>query len=236
MFWTLYTEVSFYIVFASVYLRFGRQYAIAALIGIALTISFGPQVFAFLGASPLMLRVFEPFLWISWQLFGWFAAGALFYCADCTGSRTTFFWACVVGVTAALVQGYHMGGAPEILVALALMVLLFATTLKSPFIQQALANRALIAVGFASYPFYLLHNGVGRILLNLIHAYAPQLHPLLIFAFGMVLIFALSYWVAYYFEPTMRRIIRAWVEQFGDKRSPDIFVSHPEENVTSIAK
>ena len=236
VFWTLYTEVSFYILFAGIYLRFGRRCAITALIGIALTVSFGPHLFAALGASPLVLRLFEPFLWISWQLFGWFAAGALFYCADCTGSRRTFLLACSVGLLSALIQGYQMGGVPEILVALVLMVAIFAATLKSPLIQQVLANRALIAVGFASYPFYLLHNGVGRVLLNLIHAYAPALHPLLTFAFGMALVFALSYGVAYYFEPALRRNIRALVKQFGEKQSPDIFAAHPEESVTPVAR
>lgn len=168
-FWTLYTEVAFYIVFSTVYFRVGWR----AAIGVLLAASIIPRC-ADNFPQIDVLHLSGPMHRLNIQYFGWFASGALFYKAWRDGDRVIFTAAVAAGLIAAATFHNSFGTVLQ-QVQMAIIVALFAVIQVSQPIQRLLSTRAIVFIGNISYPLYLIHANVG---LPLIVWVAPLITPL----------------------------------------------------------
>lgn len=71
--------------------------------------------------------------------------------------------------------------------------------------RRITATRWVLALGGISYPFYLIHQNAGYILIN---ATAPAIGKWAAFALAMILSIAVSWWIYAKVEPVGRKIIR----------------------------
>ena len=83
------------------------------------------------------------------------------------------------------------------------VVMLFAGSLRSSNLQSILLNRALLYLGFISYPLYLIHCNIMIGTAQWIGQRLDFAAPLL----PLAVIIGVSYLVAKYFEPAARAIL-----------------------------
>lgn len=194
VFWSLYVEAGFYLIFGTLYFALGRKMAIAALAGLWIS--------AYLIDShlPAFAHKLIYCAGISW--FGWFAAGALFYRSH--ESQALFWVAIPIGIVAAFLTSSLIGGETWAMRAMLFaMIALFASAQRWTRLQQALSWKPLLFVGAISYPLYLLHNRIG---VSLIHAigWSSPLAALI----PLALIVPTCWLCVQYFEPTMKALLR----------------------------
>lgn len=193
VFWSLYVEAAFYVVFGTLYFQLGAKRAIPALVAIWLAV---------VAARALNIgRIVEPFEWAGFQWFGWFASGALFYRGL---KESQFFWAAVaVGLIAVILYSNRYVGVPlPMRVMLLAMVFLFAAAQRYQPLQRGLASRTPLFAGTISYPLYLLHNHIGVSLLEAMHG-GPLLGLI-----PLLLVVPASWLCVRYFEPSVKQLLR----------------------------
>jgi len=161
VFWSLYVEVAFYITFGILYFRFGTKVAIIGLLVLYIITLSGRTVLSAMGATPLMMRGIEPLEWLGFNYFAWFASGALFAIARKSESKVTFALAIVIGLCAGLLYKSPFTLLLSNRVMLLSVVLIFAAAQVYPIVQKMLTGKALLFLGFISYPLYLIHNDIG---------------------------------------------------------------------------
>ena len=158
-FWTLYVEVSFYLVFSVLYFRLGWRLAIAGLIAaeVALSILDATASATHVGLA----RLIVPMHWCGFQYFGWFASGALFYKAEREKSRALLIMAIAVGFLSVALFRTYFGTTVAEYIQLAAIVILFASAQMFHVVQKLLSRPPLVFVGIISYPLYLVHGNLG---------------------------------------------------------------------------
>lgn len=204
-FWSIFVEVKFYLLFGALYFWFGRSRAIGGLIAIAL-------VSMAIGAMGLPEAGLGKWLWLAndasgAQFFGWFAAGALFYCY--AESRDPHLLAAALGLAVLAAATIPYAHPDHKLVAL-LLVALFVAAILSPSVQRLCSGRALLVVGFASYPLYLMHENFAIALIVKLGRLAPWIPGLLLPVLPIALVVGVSWLVARHVEPALRRLIRSF--------------------------
>ncbi|WP_210485718.1 acyltransferase family protein [Microvirga antarctica] len=204
-FWSLYVEMKFYVVFGLLYFALGRSAAIAAIAGLfVLTL-----LLAFIGTlMPSALGLVGPagkvLLLLGSEYYGWFAAGALFYLYT-VEKRSFWLW---TGMAIALIAAAAMAG-PSAKIAAVLVTMLFAAPLVSRAAQTILSQRALLFLGFVSYPLYLLHENLmiaGMVKLGRV---VPALPPLLYPVLPIAALLVLAWVVAVFLEPRVKMALQA---------------------------
>lgn len=158
VFWTLYVEVAFYLVFSVLYFRLGWRLAIAGLVLVEVALSIldaasDPRV----GLG----RLIVPMLWCGVQYFGWFASGALFYKAKRENSRALLALAIAVGFLSVALFRSTFGLTVAEYLQLASVVILFAAAQIFEVLQKLLSRPTLLFMGLISYPLYLVHSNLG---------------------------------------------------------------------------
>lgn len=218
VFWTLYTEAGFYVVFGVAYFVCGWRVAIAAMVVLAAAASFGDGLLAVLGASHEVRRMIEPLGWMNMQLYAWFASGALFWKAREYRNAAYFNAALVLGIATALLQINYLPLQWLDRAALVIVVILFATAQVSRSMQTLLAARITTFFGFVSYPLYLLHNEIGVSLIGWANAGNGVVPPIVVVALVAAGAVGLAWLVARHVEPAVRRTIRRGLAGAGTSR------------------
>lgn len=155
-FWSLYVEFKFYVFAAIIYFARGATAVIAALTA-AYGLYIGVWSLAQLAPGPALNAAKHVLDLLSFYYFGWFASGAAFYLFAKTRQRRWMWTGLGIGlVSAAFVRELRWEPA---LVA-AFVPMFFALSIVSPSLQWLLRRRALLVVGAASYPLYLLHENL----------------------------------------------------------------------------
>jgi len=209
-FWSLYVEAAFYIVIGVLFFLVGWARAIAGLLAIWIGFTIMPPVAYKMHWVWWMAPPYHFLKWAGVAYFGWFASGALFLKARTTGEHWLFVTAIAVGLVASLTSAM-----PDLLektmrVGLALSVLLFAAAERSRLLQRLLETRALLFVGFISYPLYLVHSAIG---VGLIKLLAEEMHlpallpPLIVTGTMMALAWGMTVWA----EPAVARALKPLV-------------------------
>jgi peptidoglycan/LPS O-acetylase OafA/YrhL len=202
-FWSLFVEVKFYLFAAAIYHAFGRT----VLVG-SLAAAYGAAAVARLGSLlwglPLFTAMDALLFELSFQHFGWFAAGCALYVHRQTQRRN---WL-IAGLALAAVSAIGAGTAGEAdrWAAAALgagLAFVFAGSLHIEWLRRLLACRPLQFFGFISYPLYLIHENAIVAMVTLLGRTFPVPPKLLPLA-PMLLLCAVSYLVARFAEPTMR--------------------------------
>ncbi len=224
-FWSLYVEVRFYLVFGLAYFLFGESIGISIIAALflvdelssdqLLSVHFGPsdlggfllsklhRLLAVTGATGLS-RI------LTAKAYGFFAAGALFFRFHATRRWSVFCLALLAGLLASLDEA----NAPA---ANLCLTLLFVLAVLSAQVQGILASRALVFIGFISYPLYLIHQNMMVAMIVKIGKAFPDMPALLIPALPICVVGSLAWIIAKYVEPATkafldRRSERAQVE------------------------
>jgi peptidoglycan/LPS O-acetylase OafA/YrhL len=162
---------------------------------------------------------------LSFQHFGWFAAGAMLYVFHAQRHRGWLVAAlalaivCSLGSASTALSGSRsMAAAASILV-----VLFFVGSLGSPLLQRFLNLRLWQFLGFISYPLYLLHeNALISMTAQLGEAW-PRLAPAVLPWLPLIplaVIFAVAWVIASRVEPALRRGLAACFKQFRTAQVP----------------
>lgn len=214
-FWSLYTEVSFYILFGISFFILGWKRATLVIALVGLVVLFGHQILAHVGVSGTAIRIVEPFNWLGIKFFLWFASGILFAKARTLDNDRLFALACAVGFAAAiLVSPNALPLMWDDSFAMISVLVLFATALKVVVVQNLLQWRPLLFLGVISYPLYLIHETVGLGLIVWTHRLAPQLPDLLLPMPTLLLMMIVCYWITRRVEPTLK----VWLEKLFDRQ------------------
>lgn len=205
-FWSLFVEMKFYFVFGALFFLLGGAKAAEALFGLFVA----SNAFVLAGKIPQLgvinfaaLRQFCEAM--SFDFFGWFAAGALFYRYHKNPDRKTLW----IAVAAALVAAAADGGFDATKKVPCLSVVVFFTaTMVSERMKTLLSNRVLLLMGFVSYPLYLLHENMMVAMIVRVGHLGPWMPHILMPLVPMILVIGLSWITATYWEPLLRRWIR----------------------------
>ncbi len=186
-FWSLYAEFKFYVFAACLYYYRGRNWLISSLVFVYLTsLFFRAGNSYFHGSNPLILISNNICSALSFEFFGWFAGGAMFY-VYAKENKAKWFWAAIAvcALSATFIRGLKWQ--PSL--ACILVVAFFALSLIRPRIQLILSSRFFTFFGFISYPLYLIHeNMMFAMIVKLgkatesLPAYVYPLLPILVLA------------------------------------------------------
>lgn len=202
VFWSLFVEVKFYLIFGALYFIFPRR-AVAGL-----TVLFGAafvyKLAAFFGAVP---RSFDTLIFtvLSLQYFGWFCVGAILYRFHVTRKPWTLLLATLVLAPAVLATA----GSDKAVMAISVAIyLVFCVAIFTRIGVACFASPLPVMAGFVSYPLYLIHENAMVALTIKAHSIgllAPVLTPLL----GLFVIVGVSYVIAAHLEPLLRQLLSA---------------------------
>ena len=207
-FWSLYTEVAFYIIFGATFFLLGWRKAVLVIFSLGFITLIGRDWLAAAGVVGIGARIIEPFEWVGFKFFLWFVSGILFAKSQYLHSNKIFGLACIFGLLAACVvspnlQPLKMGDR----YAMVAVVALFATALKWPWLQRLLEWRPLLFLGAVSYPLYLIHESIGLGLIVLTHRYAPWISDALLPVPTLVLMLFIGHHIASHVEPRLKSLI-----------------------------
>jgi peptidoglycan/LPS O-acetylase OafA/YrhL len=205
-FWSLFVEVKFYLLVGALYFLAGRKVAILGVVLLfavsALLSSVALPAIPFARAAKTANELSDA------RLFGWFAVGALFYDYLRTGSARTFGAAAGVAILAAAALPDASIGSKAAAVGVAA---LFAASFADTRLQRICSHRAMLFVGFVSYPLYLLHENMTVAMIAKLGPIAPHVPGLLLPILPIACVVALSWFVARHVEPRLARVIRGAV-------------------------
>lgn len=200
VFWTLYVECAFYLIFSTAYFCLGWRAAIGCLLALFL-LTIGAEGFMPKIHTSAWHRAVEPAEWLGFRYFGWFASGALFYKAGQDGDKRLLWTAILTGLaSAALFKGPFGTSVLEHL-ELGAIVIVFAIAQTARPLQLLLSFRPLWFVGAISYPLYLIHSDIG---IALIGKSAPLWAPLpaeISAASAIVAVLSLAWLIQRFAEP-----------------------------------
>lgn len=208
VFWTLYTEMAFYVLFGLLYFTLGWRSGVVALCALALVTRFVvPDPMAF-GIPATAGRILEPLGWLRFELLGWFAAGVLFMKASQTGHRGTFMAACAIGLASALMYRSPVGTTRWDTLALVLVIMTFAGVQSSQLGKRLFESRMLVFFGFISYPLYLVHNRIGMAAIQIMGRTFPEISDFWWFVVAAGFVTLLAWVMARYVEPPLSRAFK----------------------------
>jgi len=212
-FWSLYVEVKLYLVAGIFYFLIGGQRMIWVLVGLFLVatgVLYFDHVFMENGWHQAKAILNS----LSGRPCGWFAAGALFYRYQNERKKWILVVAIIVALTAALAQGKPAIGQMifgwERAIAACIIVLIFTTAVLNDRLKYILSAKALLFIGFVSYPLYLLHeNMMVSLIVKVGHA-IPWVPSILLPGIPILSVIAVAWLVAKFAEPPIRKKLKTW--------------------------
>jgi peptidoglycan/LPS O-acetylase OafA/YrhL len=207
VYWTLYVEMGFYVIFGLLYFIVGWGRGLIALASLWLAVVIASRLAPALGSLEAMKWI-EPLQWLGMEYFGWFVSGALFLKARETRNNLVFAVALIAGLLSALTSGLWQPDDWVSRLYLFGCVALFAGAQLSWQVQRVLATRSLLLAGFVSYPLYLLHNELGVGLIATFMRGAPQSSWPLLPPIMMIVMLFLAWLIAGYVEVRLAALLR----------------------------
>ncbi len=237
VFWTLYVEFKFYIIFGALFFLLGRIRAVSTITIIFFSAIF-VQIMSGLSADLFKIdwltSIFNGLALISNQLsllaFGWFAMGAWAYLYY-KDKKIKYLWfaiSTVVVVTIIAMIVPVFGDRLELLIgpALVTMFLIPVCIRKSRWI---FSNKFLYFIGFVSYPLYLIHSNAMISLTVKLHDQFQGIPPLLLPILPIATVVFTAFIIARYLEPKLKHLIDSLIKKFivsRNKSTMDIKTNH----------
>lgn len=199
--WSLFVEVKFYLIFGAFYFVSPAK-SVAGLMVLFLS-AFTYKVVTHAGVAP-RIRAIDTLLFtvLSLQYFGWFCVGALLNRYHVTRSPQLLFAAIIVLMPALLAT------AGSNTAVMAVSVGIFGLFLAAIFTRRGaviFSSRILVLTGFISFPLYLIHENAMVALTIQAHALGELLPAGLTPLPGLIVVVLISYLIAAYLEPNLRR-------------------------------
>ena len=207
VYWTLYVEMGFYVIFGTLYFLVGWRRGVIALASLWLAVVTASRL-ATAAESTDAMKWIQPLQWLGMEYFGWFVSGALFLKAREMRDDMIFVVALIAGSVSALTSGLWQPDDSLSCIYLFGCVALFAGAQRSSLIQRLLATRLLLFAGLVSYPLYLLHNEFGVGLIATFMKGAPEPSWPLLPPAAMVLTLFLAWLVATRGETRLAALMR----------------------------
>jgi peptidoglycan/LPS O-acetylase OafA/YrhL len=202
VFWSLYIEVKFYILFGGAFFLLGERRAIAMLLFLftmnllLLNATINEALAPLLAAT----RLDEIAAFFRFDTYGFFGAGALLCIAHETSKKTYLFSAMAIGALAIL-------SLPGLWLVNLTLLALICGAVESPRLQRLLTNRILIFLGFVSYPLYLLHENILVALTIKLGKAIPALPDVLLPLLPITGVIGLAWLIAAVGEPFLKRAL-----------------------------
>jgi peptidoglycan/LPS O-acetylase OafA/YrhL len=220
-FWSLYVEVKFYIIFGAAYFLFGELAGICLIFGLFIVgmekflfvrIENGGRLAHALGLERLSTgwphdlfslidKVADLFIFKS---YGFFGTGALLFLYYDSGKQIYFIFALIIGLLSAVTL-------TDTTTANVVFVLLICIAVHSDALRELLANRALVFVGFVSYPLYLIHENMMVAMIVKIGSAFPNMPALIIPILPICVVVILAWLIATFLEPTTKRLLQLFL-------------------------
>ena len=203
-FWSLFVEVKFYLIFGGLYFLDAEK-AFARLTGIFLAdwvVTSAAQLFP---VTPLNVINAIMTNGLSLNYFGLFAVGCAMY-LELKHQNRRYFYAALALLIPAI--GASVGYRPGTMLFCFALYAIFRGTLLNAKFSQMVSGAVLTTAGFISYPLYLIHENMLVAITIKLHRAFPDLPGLLTPVPGLMLICALAYLIAAFFEPRLRRAIQ----------------------------
>ena len=224
-FWSLFVEVKFYVFAALVYFWRGRHALIAGLIIgylVAVLSHIGDTMF---GTLPLKLanRICAE---LSFEYFGWFAAGASFYLHSKTAANKWLF----VGLACGLLSAVTVNDPSKMAtIAAGLITFVFAATIVSRTVQRFFNTGVLQLFGIISYPLYLIHENLMISSIVKLDKITGDLPGILLPLPVIFLLSLVAFCIARYGEP----LVKHWLPRPRKSHLPVLLGSDSSSNVTT---
>lgn len=203
-FWSLFVEVKFYIVAGLLYFTVGQKKMITALVIMFLSSTIFDVLQSRLpGDTAENLKLV--FASLDYEYYGWFAAGALFFRYYSSKSISAFIFAIII----ALISARALGGLMSISMLFAvILIVIFACSMFSQTLQNLLSNQVLVFLGFISYPLYLIHENATISIIVQLHNQYDNVPVYVLSLLPMTLMLLISWIIAKYLEPMLRKFIK----------------------------
>jgi len=211
-FWSLFVEFKFYIVAALTYFRFGRTAQPAVLFTLFLSTILVQQL-ARLGVADALWTVNYWLHQLSFDYFGWFAAGAACYLYTSGGGKKWLYAGVLMALVSAVFVSNNFHRAS--IIAACAVAIFFTASVYLNGLQKVLCNRILLYFGFVSYPLYLLHENMMISMIVKLGAYFPEQLYFALPVVPVALISGLAYLVARYLEAPLKMLLRAIFRNAG---------------------
>ncbi len=206
-FWSLFVEVKFYIVFGLIYFYAGRMRAIqgiSALFGVALAANVASRLTdnGIVKIADMALRQ------LSFDHFGWFAAGALTYLYFVGKDKKLLTYAFAVGVFSSIFTALsHWTSWYVFFVAVGILALFIATICYDR-LKTVFEYPFFMYFGFVSYPLYLIHENALVALTVKMHAFFPQIPDLLLPVIPIAILTLVAHLIAKFIELPLGRLLK----------------------------
>lgn len=208
VFWTLYVEMGFYVVYGLLFFLTGWRKGLAWLAAVWIAALYLGAIAAYTDVAIIDFVAAIP-QGIGATYLGWFIAGALFFKSNFYQSDKLFLLAIATGIGAALNSGLWQQNDLTAKIYLVSAVGFFVAVLRSRLLQKIFSTNFLLFLGAISYPIYLLHNEIGIGLIGLGGTLLPaQWWPMLPLFVVFIMIAAASV-VAKGIEPRIARILKS---------------------------
>lgn len=208
-FWSLYVEFKFYLIAAFLYFVGKDNKLTFCLFGLFM-IAIGSQILNQLYDNKIIYIIYSLSTHLSLSFFGWFASGAAFYLFH-KGQQIRWLVCGFMMATISAVLLYW--GDYETMLSAIVISLFFTLSFVTPIIQKALQNKALIFLGFISYPLYLLHeNMMISMIIDLSYLF-NGISLMFISLFSILTVVVISYFISKYLEVPMKNFCQILCEK-----------------------
>ncbi|KGJ96012.1 acyltransferase family protein [Colwellia psychrerythraea] len=204
-FWSLYVEFKFYAIAAFLYFLIGSRKLVVSLF-ILFIFSFTVTNLSNYTDNSLIAYSSSISHHLSFEYFGWFAAGTSFYMFIKHDNKKWFLLGLLMCTTSSLVTALESNSL-GIFVAIMAISTLFSYSLVNRNIQKLLSNKFLLFFGYISYPLYLLHENMMISLTIQFKSLLPENISFLLPVLAIVFISSVAYIIAKHIEKPVKTAI-----------------------------
>lgn len=209
VFWSLYVEFKFYLIAGLIYYIFGRKF-LTPILFLLFVFSISISYLSGLFDNAILNVLATISSRLSFDYFGWFAAGSAFYLYYQTKQEKWFVFGLAISVLSSLfVEDLNDTVTFYSVTFSCLVAGLFAFSLKSTLLQNILDTKILVFFGFISYPLYLIHENAMVSLVIKFSEYLPWLSSVFYPIIAIAILSCISYLISKKMEPSLRRKIIA---------------------------
>ncbi len=199
VFWTLFVEVKFYIIFGILYFYLGEIKAIKVLFFLYL-VSLLPNFYN--SPYPYLKYITSGVQLLSFEYFGWFTSGSLAYLFFVSKKKQYL----IFSIAVALLQLWHYKHDIQVVLFSLMIITCFFAPIIFEKARVVYNNRFFVFIGFISYPLYLIHgNAMIAMIVKLNNQYKNI--PSILLPLIPIIFLCLIAFIIVKTEPALRKVL-----------------------------